>query len=65
MKAKTLTEFKDGDINVVWVRNGRGTHVITYGKQVSNFPPTHSLEACHEFGECVRHSLERAGLLDR
>lgn len=68
LTAKTLTECVQGisgrqllsynncaDTPVVWERAG-DTHIVTYGKQVSYFG--NDMDACHEYGECVRHSLE-------
>ena len=60
-KLPKLTEFTDGDYSVLW-QAGKTRHVITNGLQVKTF--NNSLDACHEFGECVRHSLECAGKLD-
>jgi hypothetical protein len=57
---RLLAEFKDGDCPVKWEVTGKGSHVITYGKQVDNFFKSKDLEASHCFGECVRHSLECA-----
>ena len=57
----TIATFTDGDTPVTWSRK-RKRHTVHYGKQVTHC--TDSLQACHEFGECVRHSLECAGKLD-
>lgn len=59
---KIIASNKDGDIPVIWFKKGKKAHVIEYGKQRKTF--FDDLEACHEFGECVRHSLECEGKLD-
>ena len=46
---------------ITWVRRGN-LHSVTYGYSVK--VTGCDMEACHEFGECVRHSLECAGKLD-
>jgi hypothetical protein len=46
---------------VTWGRLA-GEHIVTYGQQVTKYRC--DVAACHEFGECVRHSLECAGKLD-
>ena len=52
--------------SVVWTwKKTRRTelHQVRYGLQVRQFPT--SEDAAHEFGLCVRHQAESAGLLDR
>ena len=48
---------------VRWTVNGKGGHVVSYGFQVKAFKKSEDLEACHEFGVCVRHAAECAGLI--
>ena len=54
-----LATFKHANCYPVsWAYNGV-QHRITYGTQTRVY--YHDIEACHEFGECVRHALECAG----
>ena len=59
--AKLITEFTDGDVPVRWEFDGL-VHVITYGRHSKQFQ--FDLDAAHEFGECVGHSLHCAGKFD-
>ena len=60
----TIALFDEGDHDVIWLRNSKGTHTIRYGEQVKRFAKSDDLQASAEFGACVRHSLECAGKLD-
>lgn len=55
-----------GSYAVTWQVYGRKyhgqTHVITYGKSTTTLHC--DLKAGREFGECVRHSAECAGIFD-
>jgi hypothetical protein len=59
-----LAEFTNGDYEVKWYISGKAKkiHKVEYGLQIKKFD--NNLEACHEFGECVLHSLGCAGKLD-
>lgn len=49
-----------GRNEVVWSTNAKGrTHKVRYGFQVKIFG--NDMDACHEFGECVRHWAECEG----
>jgi len=61
---KTLARHTTQDsYSVFWQFDGE-RHFILYGEQVKIFPLGKDIAACREYGECVRHSLECAGLLD-
>lgn len=60
---RVLTQFRDGDYDVTWYRYANGSFKVVYGQQIKTFKKREDVEACHEFGECVRHSLECAGKL--
>ena len=47
---------------VRWFRRPTGFYVVVYGQQVTQFYC--DIAASEDFGHCVRHSLECAGLLD-
>ena len=47
--------------DIVWSRK-KTLHQVRYGLQVRRFST--SDDAAHEFGLCVRHQAECAGLLD-
>ena len=55
-----------GSYAVTWQCHGRRyhgqTHVITYGHMRRTF--SCDLAASREFGECVRHAAECAGIFD-
>lgn len=50
------------DTDVVLVRKDDGTYEIEYGKHLHTARSFE--EALNEFGNCVRHSAECAGMLD-
>ena len=55
----------DGAFPVQWSVDGRGRHAVRYGEQVHTFKKSDDVKAAEEFGLCVRHAAECAGLLDR
>lgn len=57
-----LAKFEDGDYNVLWYLVGKNKHAVEYGQQIKKFD--NNLEACHEFGECVLHSVACTGKLE-
>lgn len=60
---KLLAKFvSQGSYPVRWEFDG-ANHAITYGERIHVY--TNDLTAAHEYGECVRHSLECAGKLER
>ena len=62
MNPELLATFTQGDTDVEWSRVGKRSYYVKYGLQITRF--TDSVKACHEFGECVHHSLECASKLD-
>ena len=65
---KTIARFDNENkaqfpcYSVTWQFDG-DDHQIIYGSHTRVY--TNDIKAAHEFGECVRHSLECAGVLDR
>lgn len=54
---KTLATITCQGLTISWKYHAQtGEHVVTYGKQVTFLYD--DLEACHEYGECLRHLLE-------
>ena len=48
---------------VVWSVDAQGKHIVEYGHHFKTFERDADVFAAHEFGECVRHSAQCAGLL--
>lgn len=53
--------FIDGDNPVGLYQHGKDSFKVVYGEEVHNFL-TYS-EAAKEYGECIMHSLQCAGLI--
>lgn len=62
IKADLLCCNQDGDIPVWWFKYVT-KHVVIYGNEFKTLKS--SIDACHEFGECVLHSLTCVGKLER
>lgn len=62
-KPKLLTVFKDGDYAVELFQTSANKYMVLYG--ADQRPGLTWLQAAHEFGECVFHSLQCAGKIDR
>ena len=64
----THVPARPGSYSVTWELldnrdpDGNQTHTITYGLSVKSF--SCNLAASREFGECIRHSLECAGIFE-
>lgn len=52
----------EGQYTVTLYQIGRKAFVVQYGQQI--FADLDYTEAAHEFGECVMHALQCAGMLD-
>lgn len=57
-----IAEVTTEGLNVSWVRQENGKSAILYGCQMKE--GLSHIEAAHEFGKCVAHSLNCAGLLE-
>lgn len=58
-----LTTFNDGDYPVELHQTSKHKYTVLYGAQ--KFERLTWLQAAHEFGECMFHSLECANKIDR
>jgi len=63
MPKQIITTFTDGDYPVQIIATGVNRFNVVYGADIRT--GLNWLEAAHEFGECVFHSLECAGKVDR
>jgi hypothetical protein len=64
--AKLIMSETSFDFAIHWWLEPNGDHVVSYGTEVRSFQgPDADVQACHAYGEFVRHGLELAGAFEK